>query len=158
MGARNGTSAALVDEVYRTYRIDERGPMLALLSDNVVFRIEGDPERLPFAGLWHVMPASTSISTSSTPSGRSPRSRRSTALPKGARGRPDRHALAPYSQRRLLARCGQGSPGSHGPPEQRANRRWLTRRYRRPWRSAGKNSSNLLPRLAHALCIECPVA
>ena len=53
MGARNGTSAALVDEVYRIYRVDDRGPMLALLSDDVVFRIEGDPERLPFTGLWH---------------------------------------------------------------------------------------------------------
>jgi hypothetical protein len=28
MGARNGTSAALVDEVYRIYRIDDRAPML----------------------------------------------------------------------------------------------------------------------------------
>ncbi len=53
MGARNGTSAALVDEVYRIYRIDDRAPMLALLSEDVVFRIEGDPERLPFTGLWH---------------------------------------------------------------------------------------------------------
>jgi uncharacterized protein len=49
----NGTSAALVDEVYRTYRVDDRGPMLALLSEDVVFRIEGAPERLPFTGLWH---------------------------------------------------------------------------------------------------------
>jgi ketosteroid isomerase-like protein len=49
----NAASAALVDEVYRTYRIDERGPMLALLLDDVVFRIEGDPERLSFTGVWH---------------------------------------------------------------------------------------------------------
>ena len=48
-----GRGAALVDEVYRTCRIDDRGPMLALLSDDVVFRIEGDPERPPFTGLWH---------------------------------------------------------------------------------------------------------
>src|SRR5262245_11871753 len=53
--AMDGTSAAatLIDEVYRTYRIDDRGPMLELLREDVVFRIEGDPDRLPFTGLWH---------------------------------------------------------------------------------------------------------
>jgi hypothetical protein len=56
--AMDETSAAtLVDEVYRTYRIDDRGPMLALLREDVVFRIEGDPDRLPFTGSGTVMPA-----------------------------------------------------------------------------------------------------
>jgi ketosteroid isomerase-like protein len=51
------SAATLVDEVYRTYRIDDRGPMLALLREDVVFRIEGDPDRLPFTGSGTVMPA-----------------------------------------------------------------------------------------------------
>ena len=37
-----------------------------------------------------------------------------------------------------LPRRGHGFPGSHGPPEQRVNCRWLTRRYRRPRSSLEK--------------------
>ena len=100
MGARNGTSAALVDEVYRTYRVDDRGPMLALLLDDVVFRIEGDPERLPFTGLWHGhagvnehLDRLDAEWGDSTVRARRPGHRR------GPRSRPGRHALAPQRQR-----------------------------------------------------------
>ena len=184
MEASNGTSAALVDEVYRTCRIDDRGPMLALLSDDVVFRIEGDPERLPFTGLWHghagvnehldrfdaeweiprfepvdratdgVHVAVRVDSAGATEAaGERPHSPRSTfGRPAAARSRNSIRCAIPLASnaapsdpesRRAagrgprgspslletrLPRRGHGFPGSHGPPEQRVSRRWLTRR------------------------------
>ena len=94
----NGTSAAPVDEVYRTCRIDDRGPTLALLLDAVVFRIQRDPERLPFTGLWHGHAGVNEHLDRFGAEGEIPRFE-----PGGRRrvhvARPGRHALAPQRQR-----------------------------------------------------------
>jgi uncharacterized protein len=50
--AASGDAVRIVEEVYLRYREGDETRMLALLADDVVFRIEGDPDRLPFAGVW----------------------------------------------------------------------------------------------------------
>ena len=54
-------------------------------------------------------------------------------------------------------RRGHRFPGSHGPPEQRVNRKVLTRRYRCP-AASGKNSSNRLPSRLLLSASKAPVA